>query len=77
MEKSHKAVVAVIEERQKEEQMRMTILVEELEYEVQELRKGTAEPGPEILITADQSDDMEEVAVVRLVMLFTGVATVV
>lgn len=66
MEKSHKAVVAAIEERQKEEERRMKTLVEELEKEVQELRKEvTAEPGPEILVSTDQSEGTEEVAVVR------------
>lgn len=77
MEKSHKAVVATIEEKQKEEEMKMKTLVEELEHEVRELRKGTAEPGPEILVIADQSEDVEEVAVVRPVMLHAGVTTVV
>lgn len=72
MEKSHKAVVAAIEARQKEEETRMKTLVEELEGEVQELRKATAEPGSEILLTADQSGDMEDVAVVRLLMVRTG-----
>lgn len=75
MEKSHKAVVAAIEERQKEEETRMKTLVEELEREVQELRKETAERGPEILITADQSEEVEEVGVVRPLMLCSGVAT--
>lgn len=65
MEKSHKAVVAAIEERQKEEERRMKTLVEELEHEVQELRTGTADPGPEILVTIDRSDDTKEVAEVR------------
>lgn len=77
MERSHKAVVAAIEARQKEEEARMKTLVEELEREVQELRKGTAEPGPDILLTADQSGDAEEVAVVRPLMVFTGGAAVV
>lgn len=77
MERSHKAVVAAIEARQKEEETRMKALVEELEREVQELRKGTAEPGPDILLTADQSGDTEEVAVVRPLMVCTaGVAVV-
>lgn len=66
MEKSHKAVVAAIEERQKEEERRMKTLVEELEQEVQDLRKETtAEPGSEILVTTDQSEGTEEVTVVR------------
>lgn len=77
MERSHKAVVAAIEARQKEEEARMKTLVEELEREVQELRKGTAEPGPDILLTADQSGDVEEVAVVRPLMVCTGGAAVV
>lgn len=74
MEKSHKAVVAAIEERQKEEETRMNTLVEELEHEVQELRKGTAD---QFLVTADQSEDMDEMAVVRTLLLCTGVGTVV
>lgn len=65
MEKSHKAVVAAIEGRQKEEERKMKMLVEELEQEVQELRAGTADPGPEILVTIDRSEDAKEVAVVR------------
>lgn len=68
MEKSHKAVVAAIEERQKEEEKRMKTLVEELEHEIQELRRGTADPDPEILVTTDQSEDTKEVAVVRLLI---------
>lgn len=77
MEKSHKAVVAEIEARRREEETRIYTLVEELEHEVQKLRKGTTEPGPEILITANQNGDIEEVAKVRSFMLCTGVATVV
>lgn len=65
MEKSHKAVVAAIEERQKEEERRMKTLVEELEQEVRELRAGTADPGPEILVTIDRDEVTKEVAVVR------------
>lgn len=65
MEKSHKAVIAAIEERQKEEERRMKMLVEDLEHEVQELRTETAEPGPEILVTIDESEETKEVAAVR------------
>lgn len=65
MEKSHKAVVTAIEQRQKEEERRMKTLVEELEHEVQELRKVTSEPDPEIPVTTDQSEDVGEDAVVR------------
>lgn len=77
MEKSHKAVIGVIEERQREEETRMKTLVEELEHEIQVLRKETAEPGPEILVTANQSEDVEEVVVVRPLVLCAGVAAVV
>lgn len=65
MEKSHKAVIAAIEERQKEEERRMKMLVEELEHEVQELRTGTGDLGPKILVTIDQSEVTKEVVVVR------------
>lgn len=75
MEKSHKAVVAAIEERQKQEETRMKTLLEELEHEVRELRKGAAEPGSAVLVPIDQSEDMEEAVGVRQ-MLCTGVATV-
>uniref|UniRef100_A0A3B4WM55 Bloodthirsty-related gene family, member 2 n=1 Tax=Seriola lalandi dorsalis TaxID=1841481 RepID=A0A3B4WM55_SERLL len=39
MEKSHKAVVAAIEERERDEEKRVEMLVKELEQEIQELRK--------------------------------------
>ncbi|KAM9345647.1 bloodthirsty-related gene family, member 2 [Symphorus nematophorus] len=63
MEKSHKAVVAAIEERQLEEERRVETLVEELQQEIQELRKGTAESDPQIPVNSDQSDDVKQVTV--------------
>lgn len=64
MEKSHKAVVAAVEARQGEEQRRAETLVGELEQEIEELRKETAEPEPQIPANSDQSDDTKQVAVV-------------
>lgn len=52
MEKSHKGVIAAIEERQRDEVKRVETLVKELKQEIQELRKETTESG-------DQSDDTE------------------
>lgn len=68
MEKSHKAVVAAVEARQGEEQRRVETLVEELEKEIQELRKETAEPDPQIPVNGDQSDDTKQVTVVSLTL---------
>lgn len=64
MEKSHKAVIAAIEERQREEERTVETLVEELEQEIQELRKGTAECDPQIPVNSDQSDDTKQDTVV-------------
>ncbi|XP_058510168.1 claudin k isoform X1 [Solea solea] len=60
MEKSHKAVVAAIEERQIEEEKRVETLVKELEQEVQELRKETTESDHQVPENADQSDDTKQ-----------------
>ncbi|XP_035511425.1 bloodthirsty-related gene family, member 2 [Morone saxatilis] len=57
MEKSHKAVVSAIEERQGEEERRVKTLVEELEQEIHELRRETTESDPQIPVNSDQSDD--------------------
>ncbi|XP_071385882.1 bloodthirsty-related gene family, member 2 [Centroberyx affinis] len=57
MEKSHKAVVAAIEERQQDEEKRVETLVKELEQEIQDLRKENAESDPQILLNDEQSDD--------------------
>ncbi|KAM3864159.1 bloodthirsty-related gene family, member 2 [Diretmus argenteus] len=54
MEKSHKAVVAAIGERQEEEENRVQRLVEELEQEVQELMKENTESDPQILLNDDE-----------------------
>ncbi|KAM6957133.1 bloodthirsty-related gene family, member 2 [Aplochiton taeniatus] len=43
MEQSHKAVVASIEERQREEETRVEIFVKELEHEIKELRNEHSE----------------------------------
>lgn len=69
MEKSHKAVVAAIEERQREEERRVETLVEELKQEIQELRKETTEPDPQIPVNSDQSDDAKQVTVVRTIII--------
>lgn len=66
MEKSHKAVIAAIEERQREEEERVETLVSELQQEIQELRKGTAESDPHGPVSGDQSDDTKQVAEVGL-----------
>lgn len=66
MEKSHKAVIAAIEERQREEEERVETLVTELQQEIQELRKGTAESDPHGPVSGDQSDDTTQVAEVGL-----------
>uniref|UniRef100_A0A673ZBB9 Bloodthirsty-related gene family, member 2 n=1 Tax=Salmo trutta TaxID=8032 RepID=A0A673ZBB9_SALTR len=46
MEKSHKAVVTAIEERQGEEERVVEKLVKELEQEIQQLRNGDTDLGP-------------------------------
>ncbi|XP_026181617.1 bloodthirsty-related gene family, member 2 [Mastacembelus armatus] len=61
MEKSHKAVVAAIEERQREEETRVETLVKELEQEIQELRNGIIESEPKIPRNNDQSDYTNQV----------------
>ncbi|XP_076607811.1 bloodthirsty-related gene family, member 2 [Chaetodon auriga] len=63
MEKSHKAVVAAIEDRQREEERRVETLLEELKKEIQELRKQTTEADPQIPVNSDQSDDTKQVTV--------------
>lgn len=54
MEKSHKAVVSAIEEKQKEEEKRVEMLVRELKLEIQELSKDANGPDPEP--SGDQRD---------------------
>lgn len=63
MEKSHKAVIAAIEDRQREEERRVETLVGELKQEIQELRKETTEPDPQIPVNSDQNDDTKQVTV--------------
>ncbi|XP_029363432.1 bloodthirsty-related gene family, member 2 isoform X2 [Echeneis naucrates] len=48
MEKSHKALVAAIEEQERDEEKRVEALVNELKHEIQELRKESAESDPQI-----------------------------
>ena len=56
MEKSHKAVVAAIEERQLEEERRVETLVEEIKQEIEELRKETgAESDPQIPVNYNEN----------------------
>lgn len=62
MEKSHKAVVDSIEERQREEGKKVETLVKEIEQEIQELRKETAEPDPQIPVNGD--DETKQVTAV-------------
>ncbi|XP_037649084.1 bloodthirsty-related gene family, member 2 [Sebastes umbrosus] len=62
MEKSHKAVVDSIEERQREEGKKVETLVKEIEQEIQELRKETAEPDPQIPVNGD--DETKQVTAI-------------
>lgn len=68
MEKSHKAVIAAIEERQKDEEKRVETLVTELQEEIQELRKGATESDPQGPVNGDQSDDTRQVSEVGLLL---------
>ncbi|XP_065820755.1 bloodthirsty-related gene family, member 2 [Labrus bergylta] len=63
MEKSHKALVTAIEEKQTEEERRVETLVEELKQEIQELRKESPESDPQITENSDQSEDIKQVTV--------------
>lgn len=72
MEKSHKAVVAAIEERQREEERRLEALMEELDQEIQALRKETTESDPQIHVNSDQSDDVKQVTVVSTFIFTAG-----
>ncbi|KAG8006903.1 Zinc finger protein RFP, partial [Nibea albiflora] len=63
MEKSHKAVIAAIEERQGKEERKVETLVEELKKEIQELKKEIAESDPQMPVNSDQSDDTKQVTV--------------
>lgn len=62
MEKSHKAVVAAIEDRQREEEKRVEKLIKELEQEIRELTINIEdEPTPEA--NEEPSDETEQVTV--------------
>ncbi|KAF3700088.1 E3 ubiquitin-protein ligase TRIM39 [Channa argus] len=65
MEKSHKAVIAEIEERQREEEKRVETLVKELKQEIQELRREIAESDPQIPANGDQSDEKKPVILMK------------
>uniref|UniRef100_A0A3P8S7C7 Bloodthirsty-related gene family, member 2 n=1 Tax=Amphiprion percula TaxID=161767 RepID=A0A3P8S7C7_AMPPE len=62
MEKSHKAVVAVIEDKQREEEKRVEILMKEIEQEIEELRNEMSGPDPLISVNGDQSDDTKQIS---------------
>lgn len=68
MEKSHKAVIAAIEERQKDEEKRVETLVTELQQEIQELRKAAAESDTQGPVNGDQSDDTKQASEVGLLL---------
>lgn len=68
MEKSHKAVIAAIEDRQKEEENRVETLVTELQQEIQELRKAAPESDPQGPVNGDQNDDTKQVPEVGLLL---------
>uniref|UniRef100_A0A3P9J9X0 Bloodthirsty-related gene family, member 2 n=1 Tax=Oryzias latipes TaxID=8090 RepID=A0A3P9J9X0_ORYLA len=61
MEKTHRAVVAGIEEKQKEEEKRVEALIKEIQQEITELKQETSQT--DLRIFASQSDDMKHVAV--------------
>lgn len=63
MEKSHKAVVSAIEDRQREEEKRVEKLIKELEQEIQELRKDPAEDEPAPENNEEPSEETEQVTV--------------
>lgn len=63
MEKSHKALVSAIEEKQRQEEKKVETLVEELKKEIQELKKETPECDPQIPANSDQSEDVKQVIV--------------
>lgn len=64
MEKTHKAVVSGIEEKQKEEEKRVDALIKEIQQEIQELKEETSQT--DLRISASQSDDVKQVAVVSV-----------
>ncbi|XP_077475874.1 bloodthirsty-related gene family, member 2 [Stigmatopora argus] len=63
MEKSHKALVVAIEERQKEEQKKGETLLKELEQEIQELKKETAQPDSLVPEKNSHQDESKEESV--------------
>ena len=72
MEKGHKAVVAAIEDRQRDEEKRVETLVEELEQEIQELTKETTESEHQISVSDDQSEDTKQINLVSIFLCDTA-----
>ncbi|XP_072299297.1 bloodthirsty-related gene family, member 2 [Eucyclogobius newberryi] len=64
MEKSHKAVVTAIEDRQREEEKRVDKLIKELEQEIQEIQKLSKDPAetePTTSTNEEPSNETEQV----------------
>lgn len=62
MEKNHKAVVTSIEERQREEETKVEILVKELEHEIKELRNEYSELEPWSTEKSPGDEEYEEMS---------------
>ncbi|XP_055366610.1 bloodthirsty-related gene family, member 2 [Betta splendens] len=60
MEKSHRAVITAIEERQRAEERRVDALVRELKQEIRGLREETDESDPPIPFSGDEGGDAKE-----------------
>uniref|UniRef100_A0A3B4A002 Uncharacterized protein n=1 Tax=Periophthalmus magnuspinnatus TaxID=409849 RepID=A0A3B4A002_9GOBI len=65
MEKSHKAVVTAIENRQREEEKRVDKLIKELEQEIKELTKDTSETEP-TSVNEEPSDELEQSSLMHI-----------
>lgn len=61
MERTHKAVVFAIEEKQREEERRVETLVKELKQEIEQLRMHSEDADP---LVPDQTDDTKQVLAV-------------
>lgn len=60
MEKSHKLVIAEIEDRQRQEDKRVETLVKELKQEIQELQRDTDASDPQISLNGDEKDEKNQ-----------------
>lgn len=58
MEKTHKAVVSAIEEKQKQEEERVQTLIKEIKKEIEQLRNHVNQPDPQGF---EQNEDMKQV----------------